>query len=287
MNIVLGSGITGLIVAQALRKQGRPYVLLDRIGVARSGSSMGFFYAHGPNAFTGAQEYPILSTCCPGGSEGKYRAKVYGPGEALDGPISYSKYAAGGRVGSAWLYALERLTEGLGGASIEEETYAIDREARVIYGKSGRSWTWRNGGTLYSTIPLPALLRMAGILTNPFHSSPIYITPHPFRFVDGVPWGDVGSDSVHVHYCASDCHSWYRATRLPDSNMARLESMKPEEGAVKVSPGKIWFQNSHEREIVEEIREIFMKPSGISLQGRYGRWFPKYLTSDTVKEFFG
>lgn len=292
MIIILGAGISGLMLAHRLRERGERFLILDRLGINMSGNDMGFFYAHERSELTKKEPFKIYIRSCPGGTTESYIKKVYG--DARPEKVSFEKYADPGKIleREGWQYDYDFLREEVKSGELKiVDVTSLDFVKRVVYTKQGFSWQYRK---ILSTIPLPILEKMspwAGMMGPSgepfvFRSKPIYLRHVPIKAKD--EWIEqIGTNGMGVTYCASDCHSWYRETIHVRENdlltMARQERMTQEGADICLKPGKIWYQNEFNKYDIESlIRECQL--SGVYCFGRYGTWRPKYLTSDVWSE---
>lgn len=285
--IILGAGISGLIVAQRLRALKRPFLILERnrAPLPESGGR-GFFYLHKP-FFGDEAKFKIRTTLCRGGDPNEYARKVYG--DPTYRPISIMSVE---NETEGWLLPVQRLLDGLD-ASLMLNTEVIDVrfKEQMVFTKDGRTWPFSQ---IHSTIPLPILLGLVGITpklrnTEPlkFKAEPIYIrTCSQWQSENNAHPAASKGDEMHCHYCASDCHPWYRATAREGT--IQEEYMTPIPEAVVVRPGKISHPaNETDREeyrnMIQHYRNV-LEGGAISTWGRYGTWTPKMLTSHVWDE---
>lgn len=284
MQVILGSGINGMLVAQRLRAKGKEFVLLDKAGMNKSRNDQGFFYAHEPNPFTKPDSFPIISHVCPGGTEEGYARKAYGG--LREGPptsLSFAKYAKDKNVvGRGWDFDFDKLQEGL--TVTLSNIISIRTELSLALSREGHAWDFSGG--LISTIPLPVLLRYVQQQWSdtPLDFLPIYLTTEKAERRHAaeleVP---AGSEELHVYYCASDCHSWYRASCFTSkfNPVLRYESIEAiDESSRRIMPGKIWHRDELNTQQIDSIRSSLKRTYNIYTFGRYGTWTPKQLTSD-------
>jgi hypothetical protein len=55
------------------------------------------------------------------------------------------------------------------------------------------------------------------------------------------------------------------------------------ESSKTLRPGKIWYGSEENRRHIARMR-FALVPLSVQLYGRFGRWEPKYLTSDVWKD---
>jgi hypothetical protein len=288
MIVVLGAGISGLMLSQRLRAAKRKFVLLDKAGMMKSGNDQGFFYAHAPNPFTDPKPFRIISDACEGGTVQKYAEKVYGNPKANLDSSSYARFGQKGRIetGQGWKYSLAKLTSGV--SAIISEVDCVDLSNRVVYDSDGRAWKY---SSLLSTIPLPVLYKISILQNKSFVSQPqpefkhIPITvsinhrrPEWFAM-------DIREDELRVHYCASDCHDFYRIVSYVNSNghvEYKGETTGDKHSGLRLFPGKIWIPE--ESALAIRCLADYFRMYDVSLWGRYGQWRPKGLTSHVWEE---
>jgi hypothetical protein len=292
MIVILGAGISGLMLAQRLRAAKRKFVLLDKAGMMKSGNDQGFFYAHAPNPFTEPNSFKIISDACDGGTVEKYAEKVYGDPKANLDSSSYARFGQRGRIetGQGWKYSLAKLTEGV--SAIISEVDCVDLSNRVVYDTEGRAWKY---SSLLSTIPLPVLYKISILGNKPFVAQPqpkfnhIPITVSINHCRPEWMKADQTEREMRVHYCASDCHEFYRIVSYVNPFHGSIEYKGETTGdkhsGVKLFPGKIWIP-SDEKIGISALTDYF-KLYDVALWGRYGAWRPKGLTSHVWEESEG
>jgi hypothetical protein len=291
MIVILGAGISGLMLAQRMRAAKRKYVLLDKFGVMMSGNDGGFFYAHEPSPFTEEQSFKIIVDACSGGSSESYAMKVYGEPKANLESSSFAKFGEKGKTWIGWRYSREKLRLGIGDSKevFISEVDCVDLDAQAVYDSQGRVWKY---SSLLSTIPLPVLTRITIHNNAPisrfvrapkFRNRPIYLSSkNPEHMDDGTDLSiKYDYSTMHVKYCASSCCQFYRRTltltpgRVP--NLASEYSSEPTtEKAIKLYPGKIWLDDEKDKADLRSLHDYFLE-SRVSLWGRYGSWTPKEL----------
>jgi len=291
MIIIMGAGISGLLLAQRMKEAKRRYLILDKGGPMSSGNDQGFFYSHEENPFTRKESFKIVSDACEGGTVEKYAAKVYGDPKANLDTSSFARFGIKGQIvtGNGWAYSREILADGV--EVIKSEVYHVDIESKLIHDSSGRCWKY---STLLSTIPLPILSAVAHCEDTPighfisvprFCSKPIYILSNS---TDSAEYG-----VMSVKYCASSCHPWYRSvTSIQPGYVGQYTEEHAQEigdgpesfgRRQKLYPGKIWIHDDKDRNDLERMK-LYLKRHGVLLYGRYGEWRPKGLTSHVWAE---
>jgi hypothetical protein len=224
----------------------------------------------------------------------KYAEKVYGDPKANLDSSSYARFGQKGRIetGQGWKYSLAKLTEGV--SALISEVDCVDLSNRVVYDSEGRAWKY---SSLLSTIPLPVLYKIGIHENKPFVAYPqpefkhIPITVsinhrRPEWFTDDVR---NARNEMRVHYCASDCHDFYRIVSYvsPVSGQVEFKGETTGDGhsGIKLFPGKIWIPESGKTGI--SVLTDYFRMYGVSLWGRYGSWRPKLLTSHVWEESEG
>ena len=271
-DVILGGGVSGLLVARRLDQLKRNYIMLERSNhVMPEGGGRGFFYLH--ERILGTE--PVIEVRiehCPNADPRLYAEKVYGDRNV--GPVSLETLPAKSKG-----YFLEGSK--LAPPDLSERTmlnfnaHVIDMSAKVVYAKDGRSMPYN---FLHSTVPLPVLCKLVG-------SWPI-CQNQPMKFNSRTIWVHVpffgatpkDGDPLVATYCASGCHPWYR--RSERGVFVQEEYTEQRYGAFPLNPGKIWLDPKNkevEKERIDDIR-LLLKGRGVYTWGRYGTWTPKMLT---------
>jgi hypothetical protein len=291
MFLILGSGISGLLLAQRCRELGKPFLILgDKLLDIRNAS--GFFYAHEQTPLTEPESLPIFNSVCPGGSEDLYAKKVYGFKPASK--LSWSKFAVNGKTGEAWFYNTEKLLEGII-TSGEDANFLKTKAVRIwrSHVSTDRGHYFDRGyfSRILSTLPMPVLFELLGMAEESWfdNQKPIWIER---------AYESAAADSVRgvfVHYCAGSCHPWYRKTYInngPPSSFGHSvetryeyadEAAVQDRPAITLRPGKIWYEDESDEERAQKALKNLLSES-IFCVGRYASWIPKMLTSDVWRE---
>ena len=296
MHFILGSGISGLLSAQALKARGHRFLILDREHKENSsGNDGGFFYSHTKNPFTFERPFKIKTSSCPGSTPEGYKRKIYGDSPIVGKAPSIEKF--GNNVLEGWAYDIRLLMRGLESKHFmhNEEVYSLSLKHSTLWTLSGKSFQFSR---LISTIPLAYLVRMCAdkqTVENPkfweglkFNSRPIYLDQyqsHTAAYFVGAP------KQMDVVYCGSSCHKWYRQTIRFWNSGTKTETREFMESQnnpkqMKLSPGKIW--NASQKEVDSNLKVLdLLFHAGIVGLGRYGAWLPAELTSDVWNRLKG
>lgn len=288
MIVILGAGISGLMLANRLRTAGRKFVILDKAGIMASGNDQGFFYAHEPNPFTRPESFKIISDACPDGTVEKYAMKVYGDPNANLDTSSFARFGKAGKMetGQGWQYDQGLLCSSeIKSCFQKAEIDVVDLDTQMVFDTQGRCWKY---SSLLSTIPLPLLTHISIHNNSPiskFIRAPKF--KHRSIFLYSHTIEDQSYGEMRVHYCASDCHHWYRKviTHNPGytCNEAQEHISNPGVHGRTLFPGKIWLEDEEDKRNLQRL-ESFLAESNVTLFGRYGSWKPKQLTSHVWAE---
>jgi hypothetical protein len=293
MIVILGAGISGLMLANRLHSSGRRFAILDKAGPMKSGNDQGFFYSHAPNPFTIDPPYQIISDACPGGSVQNYAMKVYGDPKANLDSSSFARFGVAGKIetGKGWNYSTSKLANPIN--VVLSEVDCVDLDTQCVYDTQGRCWKY---SSLLSTIPLPVLTKISlhnnsaiskHIRSPRFCHKPIYIIREEAP-ESRYNW-KIG-DELQVDYCSEGCHQYYRRTvkRLGHKVVITSEyaDVPTHRDSIKLFPGKIWLHDDRDKEDLSKLTDFLMEYN-VTLAGRYGQWRPKGLTSHVWEESEG
>lgn len=279
-DLILGAGISGLILSHRLTQKGRKHLLIERNDLPMKDTGAGFYYLH-QALFGDETPMKVIVTGCPDADESTYAQKVYGDPSVRPVSIKGQREEHQGFKLSKELIINKVKPKVQTGC----EVICINPDDHWVSTSDGRFWPYDQ---LHSTIPLPMLLSLSGRSSLvEFHSRPIQIKTVPVS--EAAAFQKADPNEMLSHYCGAKCHSWYRYTHTDGQELVAVETTEqpPMYGARNLYPGKIWYtpgQEGADRYALEDLRGALRDLDGIHLWGRYATWTPKMLTHHVWKE---